>query len=161
MRFLTDPRAVRGRLVSAGSTGEEVYAGSYLRKREIVLDRALRSKPGELSRIFVHELFHFIWLRSSNALRRSYERLAEEELHCHARGELGWSAESRKARLAPNDIRRRTRRWREYVCESFCDSAAWLYSGLRRHREFTRARRFRDRRRRWFRCHLSRTPVSI
>ena len=27
------------------------------------------------------------------------------------------------------DIAGRTRHWREYCCESFCDTAAWLYSG--------------------------------
>jgi hypothetical protein len=44
----------------------------------------------------------------------------------------------------------RTRRWREYCCESFCDTAAWLYSGMRRHPEFALAAQFSAPRRAWF-----------
>jgi hypothetical protein len=40
--------------------------------------------------------------------------------------------------------------WREYCCESFCDTAAWLYSGVQVHSEFTLAGRYRHRRRVWF-----------
>jgi hypothetical protein len=49
-----------------------------------------------------------------------------------ARGEAGWSAEWRKAALSDADRRHRTRRWREYACEAFCDSAAalWASPGL-------------------------------
>jgi hypothetical protein len=46
---------------------------------------------------------------------------------------------------------REGRQWREYVCESFCDTAAWLYGGLRTHDEFTLSPRFRRRRAAWFR----------
>jgi hypothetical protein len=72
------------------------------------------------------------------------------ELRAGARGELGWSAEWRKRALAPADLAARTRRWREYCCESFCDTAAWLFAGLPGHSEFTLAGRWRERRRRWF-----------
>ena len=41
--------------------------------------------------------------------------------------------------------------WRDYLCESFCDTAAWIYSGVRRHPEYTLAARHRDRRAEWFR----------
>jgi hypothetical protein len=124
-----------------------VHAGSFLRDRRIVLD-CTRS---EFPRIFVHELFHFVWLRAGNPLRRSYEILLQSEHTAHSRGELGWSAEWRKQALAPGDASRRSRRWREYCCESFCDTSAWLYSGVRRHPEFTLSARFRARRRVWFR----------
>lgn len=123
-----------------------VHAGSYLRERRIALD----CSPGEFNRVFVHELFHFVWLRLGNRRRHSYEALLRLETEAGARGELGWSAEWRKQDLSATDVRSRTRRWREYCCESFCDSAAWLYSGVRRHEEFTLAGRHRDRRRRWF-----------
>jgi hypothetical protein len=149
VRFLPAPRADRGRLVAGGDRGEHVHAGSFLRRREIVLDSALEDQPRELARIFLHELFHFAWLRAGNARRRSYEHLLASELAAGVQGELGWSAQRSKNRLTPADRRRRTRRWREYACESFCDSAAWLYSGLPRHDEFTLAGRFRNRRRRW------------
>ncbi len=72
------------------------------------------------------------------------------ELAAGTRGELGWSAEWRKDALQSGDVRLRTRHWREYCCESFCDTAAFLYSGVRRHPEFTLAARFRGRRRAWF-----------
>jgi hypothetical protein len=89
-------------------------------------------------------------VRAGNPLRRSWERHLKTELAAHARGELGWSAEWRKDDLKPADIRLRSRQWRLYCCESFCDTGAWLYSGVARHPEFTLAARSRARRRDWF-----------
>jgi len=84
------------------------------------------------------------------------------ELASRARGELGWSAEWRKNKLARSDIRGRTPGWRRYVCESFCDTSAWLCAGLRLHDEFTLAAGPRRIRRRWFTEHLlGRAPVYI
>jgi hypothetical protein len=123
-----------------------VHAGSFLRQRRI----ALNCTRAEFPRIVVHELFHFVWLRAGNPRRRSWESLLKAELAVHARGELGWSAEWRKKALRAGDIADRTRRWREYCCESFCDTAAWLYSGVRRHPEFALAAQFRAPRRAWF-----------
>jgi hypothetical protein len=123
-----------------------VHAGSFLRQRRI----AFNCTRAEFSRIFTHELFHFAWLRAGNPLRRSWEELLKAEFAASARGELGWSAEWRKQALKIADLRTRSRRWREYCCESFCDTAAWLYSGTARHPEFTLAARFRVRRRAWF-----------
>lgn len=123
-----------------------VHAGAFLRERQIAFDCA----AAEFPRVFVHEVFHFVWRRLGNPRRRSYERLLADEFAARARGELGWSAEWRKQDLQDTDVSRRTRRWREYCCESFCDSAAWLYSGVKRHEEFTLAARFRVARRRWF-----------
>ena len=134
--------AVRGLRDRRGA----VHAGSFLRERRIAFDCA----PAEFPRIFVHELFHFVWARLGNPARLSYEFLIEAELAAGARGELGWSAEWRKRVLSLADRRGRSRRWREYCCESFCDTAAWLYSGVPRHGEFTLAGRHRQRRRAWF-----------
>lgn len=150
IRFEPGLTAHRGRLLSRERRGTEVHAASFLRKREIVLDAALLGTPGQLSRILVHELFHFVWLRLGNARRRSWEHLLAAELLAHARGELGWSSELRKTSLEPA----RNRRWREYAAESFCDTAACLYSTCRRHPEYTLAARFRDRRQRWFESEL-------
>jgi hypothetical protein len=97
----------------------------------------------EFPRIFVHELFHFVWLRAGNPNRFAWEALMRRELDAGAGGELGWSAEWRKQAMAARDHRSRSRRWRDYCCESFCDTAAWLYSGAARHPEFTLAARFR------------------
>jgi len=68
-----------GKLYSSYSRGQPVYAGSYIRKREVILDCELRSRPNELARILTHELFHFAWVRLGNPVRRSYERLLRRE----------------------------------------------------------------------------------
>jgi hypothetical protein len=134
-----------------------VHAGSFLRQRRIAFD----CTSGEFARVLVHELFHFVWLRLGNPRRLSYERLLRQELAQGARGELGWSSEWRKRQLRAADIRSRTHHWREYCCESFCDSAAWLYAGVRRHEEFTLTSRFRRNRSQWFAGITGGAPLSI
>jgi len=128
----------------------QVHAASFIRERRIVLDQTLLRSKSELSRILTHEMFHFAWFRLGNRHRRSWEQLLLAEFDLRARGELGWSAEMRKVKLAPGDSAARSRLWREYACESFCDTAAWLFSGSRAHPEFTLARRFKTSRRGWF-----------
>jgi hypothetical protein len=148
IEFAPGLRARRGELISgAAARGREVHAGSFLRRRRIVLESDLARKPSELARILIHELFHFVWLRLGNPRRRRFEDLLESELRARARGELGWSAGSVKIALNRADRRKRTRRWRSYVCESFCDTAAWLFAGIPRHAEFTLAASHRRRRR--------------
>jgi hypothetical protein len=134
-----------------------VHAGSFLRERRMVFD----CTRTEFARIFVHEVFHFVWLRAGNPARLSYERLLENERREGARGELGWPAEWRKRQLSASDVSERSRRWREYCCESFCDTAAWLYSGVRKHEEFTLARRLCALRRAWFRQNIETGRLSI
>jgi hypothetical protein len=126
--------------------GREAHAGSFLRERSIGFNCQAREFP----RICVHELFHFAWLRLGNPRRRSYEEILRKEWAAGARGELGWSAEWRKEKLTARDVRVRSRFWLEYCCESFCDTAAWMYAGARDHEEFTLAGRYRLRRRAWF-----------
>jgi len=138
-------RVAAGKLVQQG--GAEVHAAAYLRQRRLILDAALRRSPAELKRILVHELFHFVWVRLSNSERNSWAELISGEFQKHARGELGWSAEWRKDALKR---RAQGRRWREYLCESFCDSAAWHFSGPgAQSDEFTLAQRFARRRAAW------------
>ena len=126
-------------IAGLGDRRGAAHAGAFLRERRIAFDC---TRP-EFPRIFVHELFHFVWLRLGNPARRSFEDLVEKEWRAGARGELGWSAEWRKDELTAPDIGLRSRRWREYCCESFCDTAAWLYSGVENHEEFTRDSRLR------------------
>jgi hypothetical protein len=142
--------------VPSGPRGA-VHAGSFVRERRI----AFHCSRKEFPRIFVHELFHFIWVRLGNPVRHSYERLVNGEWQARARGELGWSAEWRKSALTAGDVQSRSRRWREYCCESFCDTAAWLYSGARRHREFTLTGGCRPRRRAWFAQKIESGQLSI
>ncbi len=130
------------------------HAASSIPKRIILLDSGLLSQPGEFDRILMHELFHFVWVRLSNQTRRDWELLLTRELRQKVRGELGWSAEWRKHKLSLPDALDRTPSWRCYVCESFCDTAAWLYADLRSTdpgtAEFTLRPSARPARRRWF-----------
>jgi hypothetical protein len=125
-------------------------AASSIPGRRIYLDASVFARRREFERIFIHELFHFCWVRLSNAQRRAWERVLEGEYAARAKGELGWSSEWRKAALHRGDVLLRTPRWRRYACESFCDTAAWMYCGLRAHDEFTLASRARAARRNWF-----------
>jgi hypothetical protein len=134
-----------------------VHGGAYLRERRIAIGCSLREFP----RIFVHELAHFVWLRLGNPVRRSWEEVLRAERRAGACGELGWSAEWRGQALHPDQIRLRHRRWRDYCCESFCDTAAWLYAGTRRHPEFTLAEDFRQFRRAWFAKNVAAKQLSI
>jgi hypothetical protein len=145
--------AVRGLRDRRGA----VHAGSFLRERQIALD----CTRAEFPRIFVHEVAHFIWLRLGNAARLRYEELVRAEIAARARGELGWSAEWRKNALDAGDVVGRSRRWREYCCESFCDTAAWVYSGVARHEEFTLGARWRRGRGAWFADVLEQRILSI
>ncbi len=151
IRFLPTLTADRRHLYSNRPRGQPVLAGSFIRKREIILDKELERQPRDLARILVHELFHFAWVRLGNPSRRSYEAIVRHEWKHRARGELGWSAELRKNALSRSPLRH-SPLWRDYLCESFCDTAAWLYSGVRRHPEYTLATRHRDRRAEWFRA---------
>ena len=143
------------------SLGPHLAAAS-IPGRRILLDRDVLLTPGDFERILIHEIFHFAWRRLSNSTRREWETLLHIEMHNWASGELGWSAEWRKEKLSMRDCVRRSPAWRRYACESFCDTAAWLYSGLRRHDEYTLGAGSRLRRRVWFRRTFPATrPVSI
>lgn len=154
-------RNVHGRLHVGGERGLEVHAASFVRERRMVLDEALRLDPCELSRIVVHELFHFAWVRLSNQDRRAWKQLLLLEFDRHARGELGWSAESRKGAIRSTATVTPGRAWNEYSCESFCDTAAWIYATGGEHEEFTLAKRYREIRRAWFQETGSRRAGAI
>jgi len=141
------------------SLGPHLAAAS-IPNRVILLDSEVL-RPSEFERTLVHEIFHFVWVRLSNDLRWDWERTLANEFESHARGELGWSAEWRKKKLASRDMHRRARAWRLYACESFCDTAAWRFAGLRRHEEFTLAARFRGLRRAWFQQHIESRTILI
>ena len=137
-------------------------AGASIPRRLILLDAAVLARRGEFERILVHELFHFAWVRLSNQQRLAWEQVLERELRERVKGELGWSAEWRKEILTHADALLRTPKWRRYACESFCDSAAWVYAGLRAHDEFTLAAAPRRLRRRWFKEQFSTSrPVAV
>lgn len=143
-------RAYRGRLLTGPGPGMQVHAASFIRQRRMVLDGALRPHPLELSRVVIHEIFHFVWVRLDNSSRRAWEGVLAGELQRRARGDLGWSSELRKSALPAGALQDRSRAWRDYACESFCDTAAFLFSGLASHPEFTLRPAFRRRRAAWF-----------
>lgn len=137
-------------------------AGASIPRRLILLDATVLTRRGEFERILIHELFHFAWVRLSNQKRAAWEQVLARELREQVKGELGWSAEWRKEILRRADARLRTPRWRRYACESFCDSAAWMFAGLRAHDEFTLAAGSRRVRRRWFTEQFSASrPVAV
>lgn len=142
--------AYRGKLLSGDpqERGTPVHAASFLRKREIVLESELLARKRDLRLILVHEIFHFVWLRLGNPKRREFRALLERELKAGARGELGESAEVHKLALRQNVTSDGARL--EYVCESFCDTAAWLYAGIKHSSNWTLASRWQRKRRQWF-----------
>ena len=156
-RLVGDPIRVEMRR-SLGSH----LAGASIPRRLILLDKSVLARRGEFERILIHELFHFAWVRLSNQQRVAWEQLLARELREQVKGELGWSAEWRKEVLTRADARLRTPKWRRYACESFCDSAAWMFAGLRTHDEFTLAAASGHERRRWFtEQFLAGRPVAV
>jgi hypothetical protein len=142
------PIRVRYRASLVDTAGNPAHAATFIRERLILLDDELRSDPREHARILTHEQFHFVWVRLGNPRRLFWEAHLKSEIEHRARGEAGWSAEWRKRNLTRADVEKRTRRWREYSCESFCDTAAWLVTG--NEVEMTLARRYREGRKCWF-----------
>ena len=150
----TRPRLTshRGKLLSgAAGRGTPVYAAIFIRQRRIVIDTALLSDRRMFKLILAHEFFHFVWLRLGNTARWEFEALLKDELRQHARGELGESSCVKKAHAQAGP-----RCWTDYVCESFCDTGAWLYSGIATHPTFSLAARWRNKRAQWFRSRFER-----
>lgn len=139
--------ASRGRLLSGSPhCGTAVHAASFIRDRRIVVGSCLLDDPREFRLILIHELFHFVWARVGNRKRAEFGRILEDERNAHARGELGESAALKKsARPLPGSFA-----WRDYACESFCDTAAFVYAGFDTHPNFTLAKGWTRRRQRWF-----------
>lgn len=142
IRFQPALTAHRGRLLSGGDRGQPVHAGSFLRRREIIFETELLDSRSLLETVWLHELAHFAWVRLGNARRNSWKAYLRSE---RSQGEAGWSAEWRKAALQQHS----GRAWTEYVCESFCDSAALAW-GTRVPAECTLAPRWREARKHWF-----------
>jgi hypothetical protein len=123
-----------------------VHAASFIRRRQIVLESRLLRHRRLLRLILIHEIFHFVWVRLSNSKRAEFSRLLQREFASGAKGELGESSDCMKASCPAIG----TAVWRDYVCESFCDTAAFVFSGPTRHSAFTLANRWTKLRRHWF-----------
>jgi len=142
------PVKVRYRANLRDSAGNEAHAATWIRKRLIVLDPELKKNAREHRRILLHEHFHFVWVRLGNSVRRAWETYLAAEWKARVRGEAGWSAEWRKQALSARDVAQRSRRWREYCCEAFCDTAASIYG--KDDSEVTLAKSRRQARAAWF-----------
>ena len=144
--------AYRGKLLSqVHGKGTAVYAAAFVREQRIVLERALLSRPRELQLTLLHEMSHFVWVHLGNPKRSEFEAILRREIMGRAKSEIGESAEVQKIRLLSGGYNRpESSRWRDYICESFCDTAAWFYSGINNHPTFKLAERWRVFRRRWF-----------
>ncbi len=114
-----------------------------------MLERELLANPSLARAILVHELFHFAWVRCGNEQRRNYAALLCEETNARARGELGESSETHKQRLPEAGSAVKERVWRDYVCESFCDSGAWYFRHGHR-MPVSLAQRWQKKRASWF-----------
>ncbi len=120
------PVKIRYRTGLRDTAGNPAHAATYLRRREIILDPELKTHAAQHRRILLHEFFHFAWVRLGNPRRAAWEAFLKAEWEARARGEAGWSAEWRKRKLSSRDVGERSRFWREYCCESFCDTGAFV-----------------------------------
>ena len=157
--FKGRPIEIRYRTDLLDTAGQPAHAATFIRERLIVLDAALKRDAGEHERILLHELFHFVWVRLGNGPRSVWEEMLRAELAGKVRGEAGWSAEWRKAELSDSDIANRSRKWREYCCEGFCDTGA-LFAGAASN-ELTLARKRLSVRMAWFRRVFQDRALSI
>ena len=147
--------AHRGELLSRADRGTPVYAATYIRRRQVVLETSLLAYPAALRSIFVHELFHFVWVRLGNRTRAEYSGLLLREMARNARGELGESSLVSKAELRRHiEYSPSSARWRNYICESFCDSAAFIFTGALVHDGPKLGKRWTAIRRDWFHANL-------
>jgi hypothetical protein len=149
--FQPDLAACRGKLLArASGRGTAVYAASFIRQRRIIFETSLSSDIAQLRFFAVHEIFHFVWARLGNRNRAEFSLLLAAEIAQGARGELGESSAIQKVRIGPEEGSKRSQTWRDYVCESFCDTAAWLYSGAPARNVRPLASRWQKRREVWF-----------
>ena len=150
---LPELTALGGRLLSQmPNRGKAVHAATFIRTRRIVLESRLLDYPRLFRHILIHELFHFVWTRLGNAKRAEFAGLLEREWKARAKGELGESAELKKSAAATerDGSMPRGRVWRDYVCESFCDTAAYIYSQRRKRYSNGLGSRWTALRSRWF-----------
>ena len=155
LEFRPQLTAYRGKLLSGvPDRGCAVHAATFLRERRIVLEDVLLKDSGRMQSILIHELFHFVWWGLGHSSRHSYTLLIRQEIDKGARGELGESSAVAKARLRSSDSELSTARWKNYVCESFCDTAAWIYGARRTNPSATLAQTRVNQREAWFAQHL-------
>ena len=113
-------RAHRGKLGFGPGPGDEVFAASFLARREIVFDTDLLGHAPDFVNVIAHEIYHFVWRRLPNAERIDWGELLRAEARPRHSGL------SSRLRYAAYREGNRERQWKDYVCEAFCDTAAAL-----------------------------------
>jgi hypothetical protein len=151
--------AVRYETDLLDTAGHRAHAATWIRQRVIVLDNTLKPPSSERARVMVHELFHFVWVRLGNPRRKEWESLLRAEWEARAKGETGWSAEWRKRELKQKDIDVRSPYWREYCCESFCDTASLIFAGSGD--ENSLAAKWERGRRKWFAGNIENRKLAL
>jgi len=109
-------RAYRGKLEFGPGPGMDVFAASFLPRREIVFDSDLLAHAPDFVNIVAHEIYHFVWRRLSNAERKAWAAVLQKEKRPR---HTGLSSEIRYRPDAPQQSK-------AYICEAFCDTAAAL-----------------------------------
>lgn len=115
-------RAHRGKLSFGPGPGNEVFAASFLARREIVFDAELLGHAPDFVSIVTHEIYHFVWRRLPNAERSAWGEILRAELRPRHAGL------SSRLRYTAYCEGKSARQWKDYVCEAFCDTAAALTS---------------------------------
>ncbi|MGA2713914.1 MAG: hypothetical protein ABSG41_12475 [Bryobacteraceae bacterium] len=159
--FQGPPVRIRYRADLRDTAGNPASAATFIRRRETILDPELKKHPRQHQRIVLHEYFHFVWVRLGNPRRAAWEGFLKAEWDARVRGEAGWSAEWRKQKLSVRDVAERSRRWREYCCESFCDTAAFVIDADTDDSEITLSPRRRRARIDWFRRNFPGSRFAI
>jgi len=149
--FSGPPIGIRYRADLRDTAGNPAHAATFIRRRETILDRGLKKRPRRHRRVLLHEYFHFAWVRLGNPRRAAWEALLKSEWEANVRGEAGWSAEWRKQKLSVQDVAECSRRWHEYCCDSFCDTAAFVMDADPDYSEITLTRARCRARIAWFR----------
>ena len=100
--------------------GDEIFAASFLARREIVFALELLDDASALVEVFAHEIYHFVWRRLGNVERANWAALlGGEAVPKHA----GLSSQLRFETFQNSG---KDRHWKDYVCEAFCDTAGAL-----------------------------------
>lgn len=113
-------RAYRGKLDFGPGPGTEVFAASFIPRREIVFDSDLLGHAPDFVNIVAHEIYHFVWRRLPNSERKSWsDLLATEKRTIHTGLSSRLRFEAWREAETPT-------KWKDYTCEAFCDTAAAL-----------------------------------
>ena len=112
------------------TAGNAAHAATFIRDRLIVLDEDLQ-KDSRGARC----AFCSMNCCTSSGCGRETGAASHGKTSCAKNGKRAFAANAdgrpsgARMQLRAVDVRVRTRAWREYCCESFCDTGAWFCGG--------------------------------